>query len=327
MKKNLALTFWALYMLFFAIPFPMFLYYNIKSESDIDALKDGNPYLALAYLALSILLWLILLVGYFRKWILQLFITRRNMAKIKAHGVLRESKILNAQKISKATSVYNTYELELCFKNLSDSEITHKTTITDLKPLAKRFESGNKLNILLDRDMNQPPYMMIASSEASINFRSFALRILGFVILSIAVIAYYIFSYRTESYGMGWRFLAFWHPLILCPAILLFYRILVGFIFRKITGLSDDSLVIKFKGIKTSAKLIKVSQTGTYINEQPMMRFELEYTDTHNQLHRSSLKKVVGLLDLDITKQEYISIFYLPENPSQIAFTSDLNTL
>lgn len=99
------------------------------------------------------------------------------------------------------------------------------------------------------------------------------------------------------------------------------------FIFRKLSGLSDDSVLIKFKGIRTKARLIKVSQTGTYINEQPMMRFELEYTDAKHHVHKNSLKKVVGLLELDITKQELIEIFYLPENPMQIAFASDLNNI
>ena len=75
------------------------------------------------------------------------------------------------------------------------------------------------------------------------------------------------------------------------------------------------------------AKLVKASQTGTYINEQPMIRFDVEYTDNRHHVHRGSLKKVIGLLELDITKQEQIEIFYLPENPSQIAFASDLNNI
>jgi hypothetical protein len=57
------------------------------------------------------------------------------------------------------------------------------------------------------------------------------------------------------------------------------------------------------------------------------MRFELEYTDHKHHVHRNILKKIVGLLDLDSTKQEYIEIFYLPENPNQIAFANDLNNI
>ena len=39
-----------------------------------------------------------------------------------------------------------------------------------------------------------------------------------------------------------------------------------------------------------------------------MMRFELEYTDNKHHVHRKSLKKIVGLLELDITKKEQIEI-------------------
>lgn len=326
MKKHLAITFWALYMLFFAIPFPMFMYYAINSEFDVNTLKDKNPYVALGYVVLSLILWMILLTGYFRKWIVQIFITRSTLEKIKTTGVQREAKIINAVKISKPKSKYSTYELELCFKNLSDTEITHKTTITDVKPHERRFETGKKITLLLNRNMSRVPHFIIAAAAtATVNLRSLIVRILGWIILTAVVIAYYVFSYRYESYGMGWRFMCIAHPLIICPLMLLFYRYLVQFIFRKLTGLNENAAAIKFKGIKTGAKLIKVSQTGTYINEQPMMLFELEYTDHKHQVHKRSLKKIIGLLELDITKKEHIDIFYLPENPAQIAFANDLN--
>ncbi|MCD0465085.1 hypothetical protein [Flavobacterium sp. ENC] len=327
MKKHLAITFWALYMLFFAIPFPMFMYYAINSEFDTTTLKDKNPYMALGYLALSLILWLILLIGYFKKWILQIFITRNTLEKIKKTGVQREAKIINVVKISKPKAKFTTYELELCFKNLSDTEIKHKATITDAKPHERRFETGKKINLLLNRDMDHLPHFIIASATATLNLRSLVVSILGWTILTAAVLAYYVFSYRFESYGMGWRFMCIGHPLIICPLTLLFYRNLVQFIFRKLTGLHDDAAVIKFKGIKTQARLIKVSQTGTYINEQPMMRFELEFTDHKHHVHKSSLKKIIGLLELDLTKKDHIDIFYVPDNPAQIAFANDLNNV
>lgn len=327
MKKHFAITFWALYMLFFAIPFPMFMYYAINSEFDISTLKDKNPYLALGYVVLSLLLWLILLIGYFQKWIVQIFITKSTLEKIKTNGVQHEAKIISAVKISKPKSKFTTYELELSFKNLSNTEINHKTIITDSKPHERRFEAGKKLNLLLNSDMKRTPHFIIATTTATVKLQTLILRILGWTILTIAIIAYYVFSYRFESYGMGWRFMCIGHPLIICPMTLLFYRYLVQFIFRKITGLNDDAAVIKFKGIRTQAKLIRVSQTGTYINEQPMMHFELEYTDHKHHVHKKSLKKVIGFLELDVTKKEHIDIFYIPENPAQIAFAKDLNNI
>lgn len=327
MRKYFAITFWAIYMLFFAIPFPIIMYYAINSEFDVSTLKDKNPWLAISILILSVFLWLILFIGYFRKWILKIFITKRNLEKIKIKGVVRDAKIIKAIKTSKSGAKFNTYELELLFKNLADTEITHKTTIIDGKPHERRFEIGKKVGLILNRDMKQPPYFIIATTTATINLLSLALRILGWLLLLTIVIGYYFYSYQTESFGMGWRFMSFGHPLIVCPAVLLFYRFIARFIFHKLSGIDDNSALIKFKGIKTMAKLIKASQTGTYINEQPMIRFELEFTDAQRHVHRSSLKKVIGLLELDITKQEQLEIFYLPESPTQIAFANDLNNI
>jgi hypothetical protein len=327
MKKHLAITFWMIYMLFFAIPFPILLYYAINSEFDTNTLKDKSPWLALSLVLVSIILWFILFVGYFRKWILQIFITKRNIEQTKAKGISREAKIINATKTSKPGAKLNAYELKLSFKNLADTEITHTTSLIDSKPHERRFEAGKKINIVLNRDMKQPPYFIITTTQVGINIKNIVLIVLGWLTFLALVIGYYIYSYQTESFGMGWRFMSFGHPLIVCPTVLLFYRYLARYIFTKLTGTTDDSAIIKFKGIKTWAKLIKVSQTGTYINEQPMIRFEIEYTDNRHKVHRNNLKKIVGFLELDITKQEQIEIFYLPEDPKKIGFASDLNNI
>lgn len=39
------------------------------------------------------------------------------------------------------------------------------------------------------------------------------------------------------------------------------------------------SFLIKFKGIRATGGSIKVCQTSTYIDEQPMINFELEFTN------------------------------------------------
>lgn len=327
MKKHFLPVFWMLYMLFFAIPFPMFMYYAINSEFDVTTLKDKNPWLALSLVVISIILWLIVLIGYFQKWIWQIFMTKRNLENIKRSGVNREAKIISAVKISGPKAKYNTYELELLFKNLADTEIIHKTEITDSKPHERRFEAGKKLNLILNREPKKLPVFVISTSIVSLNLSGLILRILGLLFLAGLVAGYYFYAYQDESYGMGWRFMSFGHPLIVCPIVLIFYRYLLRFILKKLTGLGDNSVLIKFKGIKTQARLISVSQTGTYINEQPMMRFELEYTDNKHQIHRNTLKKVIGLLELDVTKQAQIEIFYLPENPNQIAFADDINKI
>ncbi|MRG47554.1 hypothetical protein GFS24_20700 [Chitinophaga sp. SYP-B3965] len=316
----------ALFMLFWAVPFPMIMYYSINSEYDVRGLTDKDPWLALGIVATTIILWLILLAGYFHKWVLFNFIAKRNIERLKEHGVPRTAEILDVSKISKDGATHDTYELKLSFKNLVNTEIIQKTSVNDAKPHEHRFEAGKKIDILIDKDMKSIPYFIFATSEASINKTRLALIILGWLALTAVIIGYYIFSYNLESNGAGWRFMSFGHPLFICPVVLFGYRLL-GMLILSFTGKPDDAAYIKFKGIRTNAKLIKVGQTGTYINEQPMVRFEMEFLDEHQQKHKASFKKLVDLLNLDITKQETLDIFYLPENPQRIAFTSDLDEI
>jgi hypothetical protein len=327
MKRGLTL-FWKLYMLFFAIPFPMILYYSINSGLDFIGTEDKNPWFALGILAVSVVAWLVLLAGYFRNWVLRIFVTKRNIEKIQADGIRREAKILNAVKIASPGPAYESYELSLSFKNLSDTEIIQKTSVNDSKPHERRYEAGKKVELVIDKDLKHVPYFVFAGAEVSIQTTRLVFILIGWVLLFASVLAYYLFSYQYESRGTGWLFLSLGHPLLICPVVLLFYRFLGGLIFSRIGGTSlGEAILIKFKGVKTTAKLISANQTGTYINEQPMIRFELEFTDSMQQVRRASLKKIVNLLDLSVTKQETVDIFYLKDQPERIAFASDLNEI
>nr|WP_276899216.1 hypothetical protein [Pedobacter kyonggii] len=325
MEKGLSI-FWILYMLFFAIPFPMLLYYNIKSDN-MPNLMESDPWLSLSLVAVSVLLWIILLIGYYRKWVLRNFSIKRNIEKLKNIGEHREAKIIAAVKVSKPNVAYDAYELALQFKNLAGSEISQKTTINDSKPYERRYEVGKTVGILLDKEVNKIPYFIFAGTEVTIKKSIIALINLGWLGFACTVAGYFIYSYQSESEGMGWRFMNLGHPLLVCPAVLLFYRFLGAIILSKFWGKPNELFLIKFKGIRTTARLIKASQTGTYVNEQPMINFELEFTDQYNNKHKANLKKIVNLLDLDITKQEYVSIFYLKENPQKIALEKDLNEI
>jgi hypothetical protein len=325
MKRGFSI-FWMLYMLFFAIPFPMLLYYNIKSENPLD-IEGANPWLSLGLVALSMVLWSILLAGYYRKWVLQVFSAKRNMERLKKNGVHREARILESVNLSKPNAGYNTYELSLSFKNLVNSEIIQKASINDMKPYERRFEVGKRVGLLIDKEVKHIPYFIFENSEGSIRKGIMALINLGWLTLLAVVVGYYMYAYQTESEGMGWRFMSFGHPLLICPAVLLFYRILIGFIIGKLSGVPDNAPLIKFKGVRTTAKQLAANLTGTYINEQPMVNFELEFVDHQNYTHRASIKKIVSLLDLDSTRQKTADIFYLREDPRKIAFVADLNEI
>jgi hypothetical protein len=322
MSKGLSI-FWIIYILFFAIPFPMLMYYNTKEN--IPNLVDSGAWYSLTVVFISILFWAVLLIGYYRKWVIRTFSIKRNIEKLKITGEPREAKILASAKISKSGAAYDTYELILQFKNLVGSTVTQKTMVNDAKPYERRYEVGKTVGILLDKEVNKTPYFIFATTEVSLNKTIIFLTNLAWLAFAAVVIGYYVYSYNLESRGTGWRFMGLGHPLITCAFMLLLYRAFATFIFTKFVGKPDQLFPIKFKGIQTTARLIKASQTGTYINEQPQINFELEFADQFNQKHRANIKKIVDLLDLDSTRQEQVSIFYLKENPQKIAFEKDLN--
>jgi len=318
--------FWIAFMLFFAFPFPMVLYYSIRSEN-MPNLIESDPWFSLALVASSILLWIIVLIGYYYKWVIRNFGIKRNIERLKTTGIPREAKILEATRTTNAHVGYDTYTLNIQFKNLVDSEITHKTVVNDAKPYERRYEVGKRVSILIDPEVRRIPYFIFATTEVSIRKMIILLTSLAWLALLTAVVAYYAYAYQTESEGMGWRFMSIGHPLLICPAVLLFYRFLLALIAGKLFGRPSEKFLIKFKGIETKARLLAARQTGTYINEQPMIEFELEFRDQHYQKHQVSIRKVIDLLELDITKQEYLSVFYLKDNPRRIAFAQDLNEL
>ncbi|SEW43732.1 hypothetical protein SAMN05428988_5618 [Chitinophaga sp. YR573] len=323
--KYLLSSFSILFTLFFAIPFPMLLYYNVKNEDPPD-LAGANPWIALGLVVLSIGLWLFLLTGYFRHWILSAFSAKRNMELLKKDGVPREAEILSSTKIHNKSAEYDIYELKLSFKNLVNTEIIQNAAVNDVRPAEHRFEVGKKVDLLIDSQMKRIPYFMFAGSEASIRAGIMLLNIAGWLLCVVLVVGYYLFSYQQESDGAGWRFVIFGHPLFVCPLVLLFYRFL-GLFIENFTGSASDQALIKFKGIRTTAKVLHVEETGTYINEQPMMRFELEYIDEQHQAHRTTFKKLIGVLSLDMIKQKNIDIFYLKDDPTRIAFAEDLDNI
>ncbi|MBE9602329.1 hypothetical protein [Pedobacter sp. MC2016-24] len=318
--------FWLIYLIFFAIPFPMIIYYSAHDGTESAALISGSPVTALIVLGISVFLWGLLFIGYFKNWIVSVLIEKRNIEQIKSGGVRRQAEILASESIAAKGTGIDSYALKLSFKNLADTTIVVKTTVNDARPYERRFEKGKRVELLLDPDMKRKPYFIFASTEVSLNIPVLLLKILGWATFLGLVTGYYVYAYQDESHGAGWRFISFGHPLFVCAVILFIYRILARLLKRYVSKVSELTL-IKFKGRRASAKLMNASQTGVYINEQPQIKFELEYADGRGHLHRTSLKKTIGILQLDLTRQEQLAIFYLPEDPKRIAFADDLDEL
>lgn len=315
--------FWIIYMLFFAIPFPMVLYYNTGyGEMAIDG--GTNPWLALTYLALSVILWVILLQRWFRKWVLQPFLMRKNILHLLKDGVRKDALVKQSKDVLSAPPGVIAKEITVSLRNFSGTDISEQLIVNDTKPELRRYDVGKTVQLRIDDKLKAIPYVIPDGVSVALKPGRMILLFCAWSALVAAVVWYYGFSYLLENNGRGWRFLAFYHPLLLCPLIILASIGGLGLLLKMIAGSPEEQLQLKYYGIRTEAAILSASQTGTYINEQPQIKFELSYQDTSGKTHQVSLKKIVSLLDLDITKRVSVPIFYLKEKPDQVIFASDL---
>lgn len=321
--KGIWNNFWLIYMLFFAVPFPMLIYYN--TEYGTVGENGGTwPWLALALLAVSAVLWLTLILGWFRRWIVLPFIMRGNILRLLKEGVRKDARIVSSKELPAAGKDVETREIVCSLPNFVGTEITEQMEVNDTKPELHRYEEGKTIQLLIDDKLKAVPHITLDGVTVGIKAGRIIISLLAWLLITAAVAGYYVYSYQLENYGRGWRFLAFYHPLVLCPFILLVGRISFGKLISLFIGAPGNMLQLKYYGIRTDAQIISAEQTGTYINEQPQVRFELRYQDNLGKTHTASLKKIVPLLDLNITKQESIPVFYLKEDPKQAAFASDI---
>ena len=85
----------------------------------------------------------------------------------------------------------------------------------------------------------------------------------------------------------------------------------------------QGSPALKYRGIGVEARVLKVRQTGTYLNEQPQVEFQLRFTDVAGQPQRAVIRRYVPLLDLATIPRETMQIIYDPGNPSRVQMDQD----
>lgn len=315
--------FWIIYMLFFAIPFPMLIYYNTEYGT-IDEDGGTRPWLALTLLAISAVLWLILIQRWFRRWIVLPFIVRRNIMRLLKEGVRKDARIITSKVLPAAGKDVVSREIVCSLQNFVGTEVTEKLEVNDTKPELNRYDEGKTIPLLIDARLKAVPHLTLDGVSVEMRAGRLILSLLAWLLIITAIAGYYVYSYQLENHGRGWRFLEFYHPLVLCPFIVLVGGFSFGKLISLFIGSPANGLQLKYYGIRTDAQIVSAEQTGTYINEQPQVRFELRYQDSTGKTHTASLKKIVPLLDLNMTRQESIPVFYLKEDPQQAVFASDI---
>ncbi len=312
--------FWTGYILFFIFIFPMIFEYTSMIGRAGGLSRYSSPWAAIVYLAVGAVAWLFFILWYYRWFVKPLVLEVKNVAKI-----LREGKSVTARvekKLIKMEKVeYQSLQLELSFKNLAGTPVLISYEINDTKPEMKRYEVGKSVTMRLDPQLRPPAILPenIKTSRNAQHIRAY----FGLIALIFFCIAYLLFSYWLQSNGYGWRFLHFWHPWVTIPFWGLFlgwivWEVLIDKLLARYTGSSNSEQELVFKGKLAQAHLINSEQTGTYINEQPQIRFEIEFADDRGQQHRATLEQVVSLLDLHKVSQKDHVVLYLPNDPKKV---------
>lgn len=310
------------YIIFFIFIFPMFFEYIPMIESSGNFHQLSDPWTSMIYLALGAVAWLLFIVWIFVKFIKPLGQQYNNVSAILKEGVPTIATI-ESKSLVKDFGAYQALKLKIRFNNLAGTSICIPYEVNDSKPELKRFEIGKTIRLRLDQKL-RTPILVLEDAKVTKNKKVTFSVYLAFAGLIIFSVAYLIFSYWLQNDGNGWRFLHFWHPWVTIPLWGLFYGVIIfGLILRKFFGSSTKANSIVFKGKLAQVNVIEAVQTGTYINEQPQVKFTLEFTDEHGKQHTPTFKKIVSLLELHQVQQGNRSILYLPENPKEVIFAED----
>ncbi|WP_158991628.1 hypothetical protein [Mucilaginibacter sp. L196] len=304
-----------LFLLFWAIPFPMIMYYNLSMFSD-----GSTPVMAFMWLGVSLLLSILLLRALFNSLILGRFIAIRRLNNLMQNGELKTAKIIQNTALAPDTTGMNKYRLVMELQNFVGTTIHETMDMNDNNPVLHRFDTGKTIKLRVDKTLKNVPYLQLDGAQYNgPTTRGLAIGSILWLFCASIIAGYYMYSYNRENNGTGWRFLVWDHPLVLCPLILMGITL-----FLRRGKFTKNQLQHKYYGYETQAQVVAASQTGVYINNRPQVRFDLQYTDHNNKLNSVSFKKTIGILDTGLVQQKTIDIFYLGSDPQNICLASEL---
>lgn len=320
--KNLK-YFWILFVLYFVFAHPAIIYYNIPRNN----IADENPIIALLLLAIAVIGWTIVLVILARSIYKNTYGQRTNISKILQSGRSVVGTVISSKTLPSNDDRYVPKEVTVEFNNFAKQTVRYTLTINDSQPQLRRYELDKKLRLCIDEQLRYPPYILPEDIQAKLHPGRIATLYILWGLFVFAIIGYFLYAYKTENNGYGWRFLVAYHPLLLS----LYMIALFGFIGYMIKGgwynraaRGSKGMKLLLFGNKTNATVLSATQTGTYINNQPEVKFNLSFMDTKGRTHQTSIKKIVNLLNLSYIHKETKTILYLPEEPEVIAFEEDI---
>lgn len=310
------LIFWGAFLIFFCVPFPIFIY-MMTEEVTIE--PRNSLAVSYGYLGFSLLIWLYILMFFINNLFVKTFKQKNTIHSILRNGIPRDAKIIRYQllKYFPKTNM-NAIQIVLSFPNLRNTVIEHEMMFHDSKPQEKRFDVGNRVEVLLNPNISQEPYFILKDQKVGFNTTGMVLRI-TFIILFIAyVIGLYYYFYMRESFDFGWRFLTFMHPIIFSGIMALIYVLVFQLIIGKFFKNNKEERIL-FAGKNAGAHILSVSETGVTINDQPQIMFQVSFKDFRGNEHIATYKTIVSLLNLSsVPKTGTIEIMYDENDPKKI---------
>lgn len=325
--KKIGISFWTIYTLGFTVALPTFLYYNAEDLPNAGPMPGQSAATSFLYLGLGTLLWLIIIWLSARFLLNRVFFDKRKLLHAVKAGQPVIARILE-KRVCNVIGSMEGLVLRLSFINLSGATIEADYELNDSRPPERRYEPGSSLEMRAYNDGKQV-YLLPAGIQVSVRAFVVVAYIFLFLLILTVAVGYLLLSYRWESQGYGWRFLKLWHPWILVPAINL-GTVFVGSLFLKFigrltSGNTGQPLRWALYGIRTKASVLRYEQTGTMVNDQPQIRFELVFTDQKGVRQQVQHKEIVSLVDLHHLHAGERDIVYLPENPREIMFYENIS--
>lgn len=223
-------------------------------------------------------------------------------------------------------------ELDILFENFSGYPIQRKIRFMDKQPHLNRFKKDNTMRILLDSGRKPGNPIFPETGE----YRISMLHILLYSILTIAYIAacyflmgetisrvsaspaHYEALFSDSSVGNG--------SLIFVVVVVL----LLYFLFKRLGLLAtkkskSQNWDLLYYGLGVTATVKEYKDTGTLINDNPVVKFIYTYPDQKGQIIEGSDKKVVGKLEIvGLPDMHELEIMYLPNNSHISRLTENL---
>lgn len=314
-KPGLAISFWSLYMLAFTVGLPMIIYY--ASGSAAEAPEEITDYTYIS-IGIGVVAWVAILGFYGRFYVRNVFTDKSEILKAANEGSTLMASITSKFVEGRIRNM-TVLQLRLAFTNFSGTPVEVNYQLMDSRPEEGRYEKGNafELSVNMKKKGGQ-----IVPKGITVDWNVSMVILYTFIFLVLIGVAVYYPLFD------DWRHFVLPHPWTLVPLVNIGAAVVIGFLLKMIMnagGGANNSVYMVVYGLKATATIIHYEQTGMYINEQPQVAFNLEFTDKEGKAHSMVLKKIVSLLDVHKIQKGPVEIMYLPEDPGKVIFYEDLS--